>query len=196
MKNSLFIIIFIGIFLVIKTLPYELTVQEVSTLLVGVMLLTSYLFSDIIKKYNLPKITGYMIMGVILGPSGLQFINNDIIDNLQFLENLALSFIALAAGGELKFSILKNYKKSLSLILISQLFIIFFGIVILFSIIAQFLPFLSGLSNSIIIGFAILFAGTALSTSPATAIGIITEVEAKGKITNIILAITVLKAIF
>jgi Kef-type K+ transport system membrane component KefB len=43
--------------------------------------------------------------------------------------------------------------------------------------------------------FGLLFAGTALSTSPATTIGIITETNAHGGVTNLVLFITVLKAI-
>jgi Kef-type K+ transport system membrane component KefB len=46
-----------------------------------------------------------------------------------------------------------------------------------------------------VLGFAILFAGISLSTSPSTAIGIITELQSQGKVTNIVLIITVLKAI-
>ena len=74
-------------------------IEEISTLVVGIMLLTSYLFSDIVKKIKLPRLSGYMIMGVILGSSGIGLLTEEIIDGMQFLENLALSFIALTAGG-------------------------------------------------------------------------------------------------
>jgi Kef-type K+ transport system membrane component KefB len=117
------------------------------------------------------------------------------VDNLQFLENLALSFIALTAGGELRFSQVKVYKKSIVYILASQMVIIFFGMTIIFYLIAGYIPFLSGLNRFMVLGFAILFAGISLSTSPSTAIGIITELQSQGKVTNIVLIITVLKAI-
>ena len=195
MRNILFIIIFIIVFLLIKSLPANLLFHEMSTLLVGIMLLTSYLFADLIRKMRLPKLTGYMLMGVILGTTGIGFLTSDIMDDLQFLENLALCFIALTAGGELKFNILKKIGKSIFLILSSQLIIIYFGMLIIFILISDFIPVLSELSNDLQIGLAILFAGTALSTSPATTIGIITEVTAHGKVTNIVLAVTVMKAI-
>jgi Kef-type K+ transport system membrane component KefB len=162
---------------------------------VGIMLLTSYLFSDIVKKIKLPRLSGYMLMGVILGTSGVGVLTDDIVDNLQFLENLALSFIALTAGGELRFSQVKVYKKSIVYILASQMVIIFFGMTIIFYLIAGYIPFLSGLNRFMVLGFAILFAGISLSTSPSTAIGIITELQSQGKVTNIVLIITVLKAI-
>jgi Kef-type K+ transport system membrane component KefB len=196
MKNIILILVFLGVFAVIKLLPVNLAVHEVATLLVGIVLLTSYLISDLVKKVNLPKLTGYMIMGSILGPSGLEFLTQELMDNLQFLENLALSFIALTAGGELKFFNLRNYGKRITLILFSQIIVIFIGMFLVFLLLASNLALFDNLTLPIIMVLAILFAGTALSTSPATTIGIITEVSARGNITNIILIITVLKAIF
>jgi Kef-type K+ transport system membrane component KefB len=195
MIQFLYILIFIGIFFVIKILIPDFGIEEISTLVVGIMLLTSYLFSDIVKKIKLPRLSGYMLMGVILGSSGIGILTEDIIDGLQFLENLALSFIALTAGGELRFSQVKAYKKSITYILISQMVIIFLGMTIIFYLIAGYIPFFGDLNRYMILGFAILFAGTALSTSPATAIGIITELQSEGKVTNIVFIITVLKAL-
>ena len=195
MKQLLYIIIFIGIFFLIKILIPDFGIEEISTLVVGIMLLTSYLFSNIVKKMKLPRLSGYMLMGIVLGTSGIGVLTDKIVDNLQFLENLALSFIALTAGGELRFKQVKTYKKSLVYILFSQMIVIFLGMVVVFYLIADYIPFLSGLNQFMILGLAILFAGTSLSTSPATAIGIITELQSEGKVTNIVFIITVLKAL-
>jgi Kef-type K+ transport system membrane component KefB len=195
MIQFLYILIFIGIFFAIKIIIPDFGIEEISTLVVGIMLLTSYLFSNIVKKIKLPRLSGYMLMGVILGASGIGVLTNEIVDNLQFLENLALSFIALTAGGELRFKQVKAYKKSIVSILISQMVIIFIGMAIIFYLVAGYMPFLSDLNRFMIVGLAILFAGTSLSTSPATAIGIITELQSEGKITNIVFIITVLKAL-
>jgi len=195
MKQFFYILVFIGIFFVIKILVPDFRIEEISTLVVGIMLLTSYLFSNIVKKIKLPRLSGYMLMGILLGTSGIGVLTDDIVDSLQFLENLALSFIALTAGGELKFKQIKAYKRSIVYILTSQMIIIFIGMAITFYWIAGYMPFLSGLNQFMILGLAILFAGTSLSTSPATAIGIITELQSQGKMTNFVLIITVLKAL-
>ena len=195
MIQFFYLLIFIGIFFFIKILIPDFGIEKISTFIVGIMLLTSYLLSSIVKKIKLPRISGYMLMGIILGNSGVGILTDNIVDNLQFLENLALSFIALTAGGELKFSQLKAYKKSISFILSSQISVIFLGMIIIFYILADYLPFLSGLNQFMILGLAILFAGTSLATSPATAIGIITELKSQGKVTDIVFIITVLKAL-
>jgi Kef-type K+ transport system membrane component KefB len=195
MRQIIYISIFIGIFFLIKILIPDYGIEEISTLIVGIMLLTSYLFSNIVKKIKFPRLSGYMLMGMILGSSGVGVLTDEIIDGLQFLENLALSFIALTAGGELKFKQVTAYKKSLLYILLSQMGIVFLGMTVIFFFVAGYIPFFTNLNQYMVLGFAILFAGTALSTSPATAIGIITELQSEGKITDIVFIITVLKAL-
>ena len=194
-RNILYILIFIFLFMGIENLDLPVTSQGISTLIVGIMLLTSFLLADFIKKFYLPRLTGYMIMGIILGVSGVGILTETRIDNLHFLENLALAFIALAAGGELKFRELKKNIKSVSSILFGQMIIIFSGVAVLFVLASGYFPILAGFPPNVIIAFGLLFAGTALSTSPATTIGIITETNAQGRITNLVLFITVLKAI-
>ncbi|TFH01232.1 MAG: hypothetical protein E4H13_05455 [Calditrichales bacterium] len=196
MKNLIYIAVLIAIYYAIRFLSPDFTIEEISTLLVGVMLLSSYLFSNLIKKIKLPRLTGYMLMGAILGTSGIGILTQDVVDNLQFLENLALSFIALTAGGELRFDIIRKYRRSLGWILSGQIIIIFTGMVGAFYLIAGQIKFFTELQPLVVLGFSVLFAGTALSTSPATTIGIITELQSAGKITNFVLIITVLKAIF
>ena len=115
--------------------------------------------------------------------------------NLHFFENLALSFIAISAGGELKFKKVRNNLKQLGAILFNQIFLVFGGLfLVLLPLTKVFLGSMVE-NEKILIGFSILFSVTALSKSPATTMGIITEMKARGRITDLVLAVTVLKAI-
>ncbi len=196
MKNVIEILILFGIFFVLGSREshgdYN---QGMLIVLTGFLLLSGYLFAEIIKKIKLPKLTGYMLIGILLGPIGLNFLNPEVVERLSFLENLALSLIAITAGGEFKFKKFKKYKKSITLILIFQIVTIFLGTGLLFLMAARYFNYISQLDFSLLIGFAILLAGAAISTSPAVTIGIITELKSRGKITDIVLMVTVLKAI-
>lgn len=195
MIKTLGILILILIFYAIRS-AYEIeNIFAESTLLVGLSLLSAYLFALNLRKLRLPKLTGYMLLGVIIGPVGLEFLTRDIIQNLRFLENIALAFIAITAGGELKYQRIKKYFNTILSILGGQVIIVFLGTLFLILFFAKFIPFLAGLNDDIVFGMAILFAGTALSTSPAVTIGIITELRARGKMTDIVLALTVIKSI-
>jgi Kef-type K+ transport system membrane component KefB len=167
-----------------------------STILTGLLLLGAYLFALIINKWSFPKLTGYMILGILLGPVGLNFLNNEILDQLKVLESMALSFIALTAGGEFKFDKLKRYSRTLIYILSGQILAVFFGLIIIINVFANQISFLSVLDKQLVFGFSIILAGIAVSKSPATTIGIITELNAKGKVTEIVLSTTVVKSIF
>jgi Kef-type K+ transport system membrane component KefB len=196
MKNVFIIIFLISFYFILGLQDNVESIQQGKTaILTGILLLSAFLFADLINKLKLPKITGYMIMGIILGPIGFKILTHEIIDNLMFLENLAISLIAITAGGEFKFEKFKIYKKSISSILFFQIFVVFVGTGMIFYTFSGFFNFLTNLDVSIIIGFAILFSGAAISTSPAVTIGIITELKSKGKITDIVLMVTVFKAI-
>ncbi len=194
-RQILYIVVFLLIFAGVDALNLPATTQATATLLIGIMLLTSFLFAELIQKIRLPRLTGYMIMGILLGTSGIHFLSDARIENLSFLENLALAFIALTAGGELRFKELRANLRSILSILTGQIIIIFAGISVLFVLMAGQFTILSEFPPNVILAFGLLFAGTALSTSPATTIGIITETNAQGPITNLVLFITVLKAI-
>lgn len=197
MKKISISILLIAIFYGIKSSFYqEGGLMAESTILTGLVLVTAYLLALILTKIKLPKLTGYMILGVILGPIGLNFLNHEILERLSFLERLALSFIALTAGGELKYERIKKYTKSILYLLSGQIIVVFAGLFVLFIGLSKYIPFISGLEDNLIMGFSILFAATAISTSPAVTIGIITELRSKGKLTDIVLSITVLKSIF
>lgn len=189
----LLILIFWGVkylFIPPENIPAE------STILTGLILLGAYLFALVLNKLSFPKLTGYMILGMILGPIGLNFLNHEIMGQLKVLESMALSFIALTAGGEFKFKEIKKYFRTLVFILSGQIITVFVGLIIIINLFAGMIPFISSLEREFVMGFSIIIAGIALSTSPSTTIGIITELNAKGKITEIVLSTTVVKSIF
>jgi len=196
MKNILIIILLLSIYIGVISIQPDTNLNSISTLLVGIVLLTSFLFANSIKRLNLPKLTGYMIMGIILGPVVLNYLTAEVMKHLFFLENIALSFIAITAGGEFKLKSFKKDSKSIILIFIFQSVFIFFGLLAFFIFLSDYIPFLANLPKNIVYGFAILLAATAMSKSPATTIGIITELNAKGRITNLVLSVTLLKTIF
>ena len=195
--NFLYSLILIALLWGIKELFKTIGAEGDATIaMIGVVLLSSYLFALNIKKARLPKLTGYMILGVIIGPIGFNLLDHHTMKNLSFLENLALALIAITAGGELKYEKIKIYKKTIAGMFSGQVIIVFAGLFISLLLFKDYLPFFSELNNDLAIGFAILFAATALSISPATTIGIITELKAKGRVTDIVLSVTVIKSIF
>ncbi len=196
MKKALIIFFLIVLTFGMKALlPEGKSLHAEAALIMGLVLITAYLAALLLKRLQLPRLTGYMLLGLAVGPAGLNFLSHDLLQQLHFLEELALSFIALTAGGEFKYSRIKKFLKSVVSQLLGQLNTVFVGILFLLLLLAGYLPFLKDLEADMVFGFSILFAATALSTSPAVTIGIITELRARGYVTERVLSITILKSI-
>ena len=66
----------------------------------------------IIKQVKLPNVTGYLIMGILIGPSVLNIIPAGIVEEFGLISEMALGFIAFSIGAEFKLSYLKKVGKA------------------------------------------------------------------------------------
>ncbi|RMH69626.1 MAG: hypothetical protein D6675_12040 [Gemmatimonadetes bacterium] len=164
-----------------------------ATLGLGFIILAAYIFGMILHRIKLPKITGYMVVGVLAGPFVLDFLTVEVVRNLGLIDQIALSLIAFSAGRKLKIKMLKKRLKPILMITLTRTVICFLA-VFLFTVLAgPFLfGFLQGQSQLVIIVVGILFGIFALATSPVQTIAIIEETHAEGRTTDTILGSVIL----
>ncbi len=165
--------------------------QPVPILVLGFMLLASYSVGYFLEKIGLPRITGYIFGGLFLGPYFLKFYQQDSVEALFFLNNLALAFIAFCAGGELRFDTIKKRLKSILYMLLGSTFIVFAGVSIIVIFLSPFIPFMKNFPIGIKIVIAAIFGVISTARSPSSAIAIITETKAKGPCTESVLSVTI-----
>ena len=103
MKRFLFVIILlIALMVFLSRINFEdrdLILPE-SMMALGFTLIFAYLAGKMGAKLQLPKITGYIIAGIIIGPYVINLLSIPVVQNLKLIDNIALSLIALTAGGE------------------------------------------------------------------------------------------------
>lgn len=80
---------------------------------IAIMLASGFLLTRITKRLRLPDVTGYIISGVIIGPWCLKLIAPDFIEQMDFVTDLALAFIAFGVGKYFKLSALKANGKNM-----------------------------------------------------------------------------------
>ena len=80
------------------TVPTSATVQ----LAFGYLLLTAYFTARVVSQFGLPKLTGYILAGVLSGPFVLGFVTTDMASSLKIVSGTATAIIALEAGAELR----------------------------------------------------------------------------------------------
>lgn len=188
----------IGVFLVLcflmswaTSLPKGDALGAHITLVAGLLLLSGHVIGHLMAGFRLPRITGYLCVGLLMGPYILGFMTVETVEELGFLNELAVTFIALAAGGELRVAELRDRMRTIMVVIVS-LTIVVSGTVTLTVVLAQFLlPFTASFSGIQVLSVAVLFGTLAVARSPSSAIAVINECKARGPFTEAALGVTV-----
>lgn len=171
-----------------------LQIQGASTALtLGILLLSAYIGGQVAKLVGLSRVTGYIAIGLILGPSGFEFLTDGEVHSLEPFSSVAIALIAITAGGELSLDRLRGagrYLASITLVQTAIVMLFVFGSVF---VLADFLPFTAGRELPVVLTVAMIFASVAVASSPSVAIAVITDSEAAGPVSTSILGVTVLK---
>ncbi|MEC9373533.1 MAG: cation:proton antiporter, partial [Planctomycetota bacterium] len=159
----------------------------------GVLLLGAWLFGKLFAAVNLPKISGFLLFGMLVGPSILDVVTKDQLPYLRLVNDLAIARIALIAGSEIHLRFLRSMAKPIALIASLQMGLILCGV----GVVAFFMmrPFgLSEFDATVpLIIIALMIATVATAGSPAVLVAVITELNAKSAMAQLGLAVTVAK---
>jgi Trk K+ transport system NAD-binding subunit/Kef-type K+ transport system membrane component KefB len=147
--------------------------------------------AKVFQKIKFPLITGLIVTGIIAGSSVLNFIPDVAVKKLNFLNEIALSMIAFAAGSELYLKELRSRLNSIKWMSIGQLVITFVMTSVAVYYLADIIPFMSGVSVNMKLAISILFGTIFVARSPSSAIAIINEMRANGPYTKTVLGTTV-----
>jgi Kef-type K+ transport system membrane component KefB len=167
--------------------------EKGTSIALGFILIFAFLFGKQISRFKLPQITGFILSGILCGPYVFKFLNADQVNDLQLLDGLALSLIALTAGGEMEINRLRGQLRSISSLVIFQTVAIILGFLLFGLLGHEFFPFFSSLTILQALAVSLLLGTLATATSPATTIAIITETKSKGKYTDLVLSVAVVK---
>lgn len=144
---------------------------------VALLLFSGILFGRLTKLIKLPNVTGYLIVGLLLGPSVFNIVSGDMVNNLNIISDIALGFIAFSIGSEFN---LKYFRKvGIAPILIATAES--FGAILLVTGTLIVLRF--DLKLSIMLG------AIAAATAPAQTIAVINQYKAKGSLTSMLMSV-------
>jgi len=169
------------------------TTSGSATLFLGFLLLASFLAGRAVRTVGLPQITGYLVIGMVLGPFALEIIPAETVAELAYVNEVALALIALSAGGELRLEAVRERIGSIGMITAFQIVFMFFSVAAAVYWARGTIGFLQGQPATAALAASILFGLVAVAKSPATTIAVITEERARGILTDTVLGITVLK---
>lgn len=157
----------------------------------GIVALAAHRLGHLMARFHLPMITGFLLVGILIGPKGLGFLDAAALGQLVFVDEIALAFIAFAAGAELYLVELRSRLRSIRWITVGQVLATFTAATLATFALAAHLPFLAGLPQTTRLGAALLVGAIMVARSPSSAIAVVNEMRAHGPFTRTVLGITV-----
>jgi len=156
-------------------------------LIIGLIFVLGSFMKVFVQNLGILNVVGYLLLGVIIGPSGFDIVPKEFIHGSNFIIDMSLSLISVLVGANLRYDILKNMLRQIFAISFSETIFTFLFISISFYVMFDFLNF--SFSNEYRIIASILFGGLATATAPATILAVSHEIKAKGKFNAFLLGI-------
>ena len=191
MRRVLVLLLLLGGMQLIRPLGANAPSSE-ALLAFGFLILAAYTVGEIVSAVKLPKLVGYLLAGIVFGPSALGTVTHDVILRLGPVNQLAVALIAFLAGAELKWAEIRLRGGSYAKVIATEMpiaFIVLFGTLLA---LRSYLPAVSDRPFEAAIVFALLFASILIAHSPAVAFGVLKETGAKGPLARSALGVILL----
>lgn len=164
-----------------------------TTIAIGFLLIAAFLGGIGAARVGLPRITGYLLVGVVVGPHLSGLMTYDMLAASRAVEGVAVALIALTAGGEIKLSWVRKRIGKLAIITFSELIVVASGVLAVVLLGRSIFPFMpvDDMTEAFVI--AMVFGAIAVANSPTVTIAVIAENQADGPLSRTVLGVTVIK---
>ncbi len=142
----------------------------------GIMLLLGLIAALAIEKIKLPYVTGYIIMGILIGPYLLNLVPKTFLRNTDIIANFVLSIVAFMISRNFSYSVFKKTGKQILFVSMLEA-----SGAWLFVTLGVFLFLHKPLYVSL------LFGALAAATDPASTLMVSRQYKTRGPVTNVLL---------
>ena len=154
---------------------------------------------------RIPRVTGYLLAGLLIGPSFAelfqlpQLLSHSALEELQLISDVALALILMNIGGQLRTENLRRWKHRIFIFSFTEAILTGLLVGISVFVVNQFMvqqtvASLSLIQTSLFFG---IFTGTiSIATAPAATLMVVREYEAEGPITRLLLTLVSLNNLF
>jgi len=158
----------------------------------GFVLLTAFFMGRIFKRVRLPKLTGYIAAGILIGPSALGLLDHAVVDQLKIVNGVAIALIALTAGSELDFRTFRPLFRSIQWITITAVLGTSILLAIAVFLLRGQLPFMADMTLHHAIAISMVLGVVMVAQSPAVVVALRDEMDADGPVSRTVLGIVVI----
>ncbi len=157
-------------------------------LLMGLAIFFGTAGAGVLQRFHIPKVVAYVVIGLIIGESGLNLIGRDTVETLSSFNMFALGIIGFMIGGELTRDVFKKYGKQFLIILCSEGIAAFVVVAFLSGLVCWY--FTKEIQTSV--AMALVLGAIASATAPAATATVLWEYKTRGPLTSTVLAVVAL----
>ncbi len=154
-------------------------------LLLGVIMFAGAIGGSLFQKLKIPQVVGYIVIGIIIGSSGMHILEPNVIKSLDPVSTVALSLIGFLVGGELKIKTIKKYGKQFVSILLFEAITPAFVVGALVGVVDYL--FTKNITHAVSI--ALILGAICSATAPAATTDVLVEYRTRGPLTTTVYGI-------
>lgn len=169
--------------------PFE---PRTMALALGFALIAATLTGGLLERARLPRLTGYLLFGLLCGPYVANIISRSMARELQVVNGLAIALIAFIAGMELNWTRLRPRLASIVRFGTVTLVVVYAGLFVVLVALWGWMPILPDAGLFERLALAALLTTLVVSFSPTVTIAVIAETRARGPLSELVMALVVL----
>lgn len=162
-----------------------------AALAMGFALVAAVVAGDLARRVGLPRLSGYLLFGLVCGPGVANIITRPMARDLLLLSGIAIALIAFIAGLELNVDRLRRKAAGMLWMSVSTVGVVFIGLLTTFWFVWPWLPLLPEATGGLRLSAAAVVAAVTVSFSPIVSIAVIADSRARGPLSELVLVTTV-----
>jgi trehalose 6-phosphate synthase len=169
------------------------TIEPPTTALaLGFTLILALVTGEFLRHFRLPRLSGYLLFGVLIGPYLGNVITGPMAGQLQTINGIATALIAFIAGLTLNFERIGRRISGITRMLAATLGVAMLGLFAVAWLAWAWLPVAPQATGLPKIAMAALVVIIVISFSPTMTAAVISETGARGRLSDLVLAMVVL----
>lgn len=154
----------------------------------GFLLLAAYFTARLVSQLRLPKLTGYLLAGVIAGPFVLDLVTQEMAGSLRVVNGVATCILGLTAGSELNLKRVRPVARTLRWVTVLSVVGSMFVLAGVLFLIRPLVPLFAGMTTTQCLAVCLLIGVAVSPQSPAVVMALLSETKADGPLSQFMLA--------
>jgi Kef-type K+ transport system membrane component KefB len=154
----------------------------------GFLLLAAYFMAKLVSQFKLPKLTGYLLAGVLAGPFVLELVTREMAGSLRVVNGVATCILGLTAGSELNLKRVRPVARTLRWVTLLSVIGSMLVLAITLYLIRPLLPLFDAMTTTQSIAVCLLIGVAVMPQSPAVAMALLSETKADGPLSQFMVA--------